>query len=121
MIEAEVTPGKQWRVSVSEVARLKRDGLPPIPRQLPPEPGESRRQFRRPRRYKRRAVQRFFSHCRRRPVGRSSRNLMGSASRQGNNAPSRKPNLSEALLLDRADMFDFSDAITERVATWRRR
>ena len=37
MIEAEVTPGKQWRVPVAEVERLKRDGLPPIPRPIPEE------------------------------------------------------------------------------------
>jgi hypothetical protein len=35
LIAAETTPGGQWRVSASELARLKRDGLPPIPRQLP--------------------------------------------------------------------------------------
>ena len=35
MIEAEVTPGNQWRVPVLEVERLKRDGLPPIPRPMP--------------------------------------------------------------------------------------
>src|SRR4051812_115444 len=39
MIEAEVTPGNQWRVPVSEVERLKRDGLPPIPRLMPVESG----------------------------------------------------------------------------------
>ena len=37
MIEAEVTPGNQWRVPVLEVERLKRDGLPPIPRPMPVE------------------------------------------------------------------------------------
>ena len=37
MIEAEVTPGNQWRVPVAEVERLKRDGLPPIPRPMPVE------------------------------------------------------------------------------------
>lgn len=37
VIAAETTPGGQWRVSASEVDRLKRDGLPPIPRPLPVE------------------------------------------------------------------------------------
>jgi hypothetical protein len=35
VIAAETTPGGQLRVSASEVERLKRDGLPPIPRPLP--------------------------------------------------------------------------------------
>src|SRR5216684_3459689 len=37
VIAAETTPGGQWRVPASEVERLKRDGLPPIPRPLPTE------------------------------------------------------------------------------------
>jgi hypothetical protein len=36
-IAAETTPGGQWRVSAAEVERLKREGLPPIPRPLPTE------------------------------------------------------------------------------------
>ena len=32
---SEVTPGGQWRIPASEIERLKRDGLPPIPRPLP--------------------------------------------------------------------------------------
>src|SRR5260370_38697655 len=36
-IAAETTPGGHWRVPASEVERLKRDGLPPIPRPLPTE------------------------------------------------------------------------------------
>jgi len=36
-IAAEMTPGGQWRVSAAEVERLKRQGLPPIPRPLPPD------------------------------------------------------------------------------------
>jgi len=35
VIAAETTPGGHWRVPASEVERLKRDGLPPIPRPLP--------------------------------------------------------------------------------------
>ncbi len=35
VIAAETTPGGQFRVPASEVERLKRDGLPPIPRPLP--------------------------------------------------------------------------------------
>ena len=35
LVAAETTPGGQWRVPASEVERLKRDGLPPIPRPLP--------------------------------------------------------------------------------------
>src|SRR5689334_14789488 len=31
LIEADYT-GKQWRIPVSEVERLKRDGVPPIPK-----------------------------------------------------------------------------------------
>jgi excisionase family DNA binding protein len=37
VIAAETTPGGQWRVPASEVERLQRDGLPPIPRPLPIE------------------------------------------------------------------------------------
>src|SRR6266849_7579715 len=37
VVAAETTPGGQWRVPASEVERLKRDGLPPIPRPLPTE------------------------------------------------------------------------------------
>jgi excisionase family DNA binding protein len=37
VIAAETTPGGQWRVSAAEVERLKRQGLPPIPRPLPTE------------------------------------------------------------------------------------
>jgi hypothetical protein len=37
VIAAETTPGGHWRVPASEVERLKRDGLPPIPRPLPTE------------------------------------------------------------------------------------
>jgi excisionase family DNA binding protein len=36
-VAAETTPGGHWRVPASEVERLKRDGLPPIPRPLPTE------------------------------------------------------------------------------------
>jgi hypothetical protein len=35
LIAAETSPGGQWRVPASEVDRLKRDGLPAIPRPLP--------------------------------------------------------------------------------------
>jgi len=35
LMAAETTPGGQWRVPSSEVERLKRDGVPPIPRLLP--------------------------------------------------------------------------------------
>src|SRR5438477_13087384 len=37
VIAAETTPDGHWRVPASEVERLKRDGLPPIPRPLPTE------------------------------------------------------------------------------------
>src|SRR5229473_29490 len=37
VIAAETTRGGHWRVPASEVERLKRDGLPPIPRPLPTE------------------------------------------------------------------------------------
>src|SRR5260370_18192497 len=37
VIATETTPGGHWRVSALEVERLKRDGLPPIPRPLPTE------------------------------------------------------------------------------------
>ncbi len=37
VIGAEMTPGGQWRVPASEVERLKRDGLPMVPRPLPIE------------------------------------------------------------------------------------
>jgi excisionase family DNA binding protein len=39
VIAAQTTPGGQWRVPAAEVERLKRDGLPPIPRPLPRERG----------------------------------------------------------------------------------
>ncbi|HEY0944256.1 MAG TPA: helix-turn-helix domain-containing protein, partial [Opitutaceae bacterium] len=32
MIHAELTAGNRWRIPASEVDRLKRDGVPPIPR-----------------------------------------------------------------------------------------
>jgi len=35
LIAAETSPGRHWRVPASEVERLKRDGLPAIPRPLP--------------------------------------------------------------------------------------
>jgi hypothetical protein len=34
VVAAETTPGGHWRVPSSEVERLKRDGLPPIPRPM---------------------------------------------------------------------------------------
>src|ERR1019366_6481872 len=37
VLAAETTPGGHWRIPASEVERLKRDGLPPIPRRLPTE------------------------------------------------------------------------------------
>jgi excisionase family DNA binding protein len=37
VIAAQTTAGGQWRVPASEVERLKREGLPPIPRPLPNE------------------------------------------------------------------------------------
>jgi hypothetical protein len=37
VVAAETTPGGQWRVPAHEVERLKRDGLPPIPRPMPVE------------------------------------------------------------------------------------
>jgi excisionase family DNA binding protein len=37
VVAAETTPGGHWRVPSSEVERLKRDGLPPIPRPMPTE------------------------------------------------------------------------------------
>ncbi len=37
VVAAETTPGGQWRVPAYEVERLKRDGLPPIPRPMPIE------------------------------------------------------------------------------------
>ena len=36
-VETETTPGGQWRIPAAEVQRLKRDGLPPLPRPLPNE------------------------------------------------------------------------------------
>jgi hypothetical protein len=35
LIAAETSPGGHWRVPASEVQRLMRDGLPPVPRPLP--------------------------------------------------------------------------------------
>jgi hypothetical protein len=35
LIDAETSPGGHWRIPASESERLKRDGLPPIPRPLP--------------------------------------------------------------------------------------
>ena len=43
VISAQTTPGGHWRVPASEVERLKRDGLPPIPRPLPSEAAPSAR------------------------------------------------------------------------------
>lgn len=39
-IEAEQTSGNQWRVPISEVERLQRDGVPPIPQIVDAEPEE---------------------------------------------------------------------------------
>jgi hypothetical protein len=39
-VRAEVTEGGQWRVPAEEIERLKRDGLPPVPKPLP---GQSKR------------------------------------------------------------------------------
>jgi hypothetical protein len=39
VVAAETTPGGQWRVPAHEVVRLKREGLPPIPRPMPAEDG----------------------------------------------------------------------------------
>src|ERR1039458_6214696 len=36
-VEAETTPGGQYRIPAGELARLQREGLPPIPRPLPTE------------------------------------------------------------------------------------
>ena len=38
-IQAEMTPGGQWRVSVAEIERLKAVGLPPVPRPMPGQSG----------------------------------------------------------------------------------
>jgi excisionase family DNA binding protein len=38
-VEAETTPGRQWRIAADELERLTRDGLPPIPRPLPDASG----------------------------------------------------------------------------------
>lgn len=45
LIRAEWTAGQQWRIPTAEVARMNREGVPPIPHQLPEEkasPGRSR-------------------------------------------------------------------------------
>src|SRR2546425_972655 len=34
-VTADITNGGQWRVPKTEIDRLKRDGLPPVPRPLP--------------------------------------------------------------------------------------
>jgi excisionase family DNA binding protein len=39
-IAAELTRGQQWRIPISEIARLKKQGVPPIPADLQPEPEE---------------------------------------------------------------------------------
>src|ERR1039458_4913896 len=36
-VEAETTPGGQYRIPAGELARLQREGLPPMPRPLPNE------------------------------------------------------------------------------------
>ncbi len=36
-IDAELTSGNQWRVPIAEIARLKREGVPPIPQKLSQE------------------------------------------------------------------------------------
>lgn len=38
LIRAELTGGDHWRIPVSEVVRIKREGIPPIPQRLPQEP-----------------------------------------------------------------------------------
>src|SRR5574340_977219 len=39
LIDAEFSAGKQWRIPASEVARVKREGVPPIPTTAEPEHG----------------------------------------------------------------------------------
>jgi excisionase family DNA binding protein len=39
-IEAEITPGGQWRIPTEEIERLKEEGIPPVPK---PMPGQSKR------------------------------------------------------------------------------
>src|SRR5262249_44185439 len=41
-IKSQTTAGGQWRVPVAEIERLKRDGLPPIPRPMPGRPAGPR-------------------------------------------------------------------------------
>ena len=38
-IEVETTPGRQYRIPAGELARLRREGLPPLARPLPTESG----------------------------------------------------------------------------------
>lgn len=42
VVTAEVTAGGQWRIPKAEIDRLKRDGLPPVPRPLPGPNGSAR-------------------------------------------------------------------------------
>ena len=34
-IQAETTPGGQWRIPAEEVERLKEEGMPPVPKPMP--------------------------------------------------------------------------------------
>ena len=33
-IDAEITDGQQWKIPAAEIARLKKEGVPPIPQDL---------------------------------------------------------------------------------------
>jgi hypothetical protein len=33
-VEAELTSGNQWKIPISEIARLQKEGVPPIPQRL---------------------------------------------------------------------------------------
>jgi excisionase family DNA binding protein len=37
-IAAEITNGQQWKIPAAEIARLKKEGVPPVPQELEPEP-----------------------------------------------------------------------------------
>ena len=39
-IESEISAGQQWKIPLAEVARLKREGVPPVPVEVEDEPIE---------------------------------------------------------------------------------
>jgi excisionase family DNA binding protein len=93
-VKSEMTPGRQWRISAAELQRLKRDGLPPLPRPLPDEIPDRR-------------------------AGRSKPNLLGAPSAsviESYEGVARKKALKEERELD-LELLEIDDRFKEHAAS----